>query len=206
VKAVDNREHERPRIHVTDKRGAPREKVPPREGDDLEAADADRVAKDVDEAAKLAEERMDQLLRLKADFENYRKRVIREQTDLVERASLRIVEKLFPILDDLDRALKAAHGDEAIVRGIEIVKKQLHDVLEAEGLERVEAQGPFDPHEHEAVSSVPGNVAEPTVLEVVRPGYKLKGKTVRPALVHVTVPEATPERSGGAERPREGTE
>jgi molecular chaperone GrpE len=173
-----------PKIHITDKRGAPREEVPPRE-------DEQRVEQDFEEATKLAEERMDQLLRLKADFENYRKRVIREQTELVERASLRIVEKLFPILDDLDRALDAAKGDESIVRGIEIVKKQLHDVLAQEGLERVEAEGAFDPNHHEAVSSIPGDVSEPTVLEVVRPGYKLKGKTVRPALVHVTVPEGS---------------
>jgi len=191
---VDRRDNDKPRIHVTDKRGAPRSEVPPRETDEA----AERVEKDVDEAAKLAEERMDQLLRLKADFENYRKRVIREQTELVERASVRIVEKLFPILDDLDRALDAAQGNEAIVRGVELVKKQLQQILEEEGLERVEAKGAFDPHEHEAVSSIPGDVLEPTVLEVVRPGYKLKGKTVRPALVHVTVP-ATPERSGGAE-------
>lgn len=185
-----------PRIHVTDKRGAPRPPrseaegeigAPQRESDEA----AQQVEQDVDEAAKLAEERMDQLLRLKADFENYRKRVIREQTELVERASLRIVEKLFPVLDDLDRALDAAEGNESIVRGIELVKKQLNDVLAQEGLERVEAEGAFDPHEHEAVSSIPGDVAEPTVLEVVRPGYKLKGKTVRPALVHVTVPEGS---------------
>jgi len=172
-----------PRIHITDKRGASPDA--PREADEV-------VEDNVDEAAKLAEERLDQLLRLKADFENFRKRVIREQTELIERASLHIVEKLFPVLDDLDRALDAAKGDEGIVRGIELVKKQLQQVLEDEGLERVEAEGPFDPHEHEAVSSIPGDVSEPTVLEVVRPGYRLKGKTVRPALVHVTVP-------GGAE-------
>jgi molecular chaperone GrpE len=179
VTAVDN---ETPKFNITDRRGVPKEE--PRD-----EPDAEQVEKDVDEAAKLAEERMDQLLRLKADFENYRKRVIREQTELVERASLRMVEKLFPILDDLDRALDAAEGNEAIVRGIEIVKKQLHQVLAEEGLERVEAEGAFDPNHHEAVSSIPGDVDEPTVLEVVRPGYKLKGKTVRPALVHVTVPE-----------------
>ena len=58
------------------------------------------------------------------------------------------------------------------------------------------AQGAFDPHEHEAVSSVPGQVTEPTVLEVVRPGYKLKGKTIRPALVHVQVPQADSKEGG----------
>jgi len=186
---------DKPRIHVTDKRGAPRQEVPPREPRRSEAESDEQAAQlveqDLVEASKLAEERKDQLLRLKADFENYRKRVIREQTELVERASLRMVEKLFPVLDDLDRALDAAKGNDAIVRGIELVKKQLHDVLEQEGLERVEAAGAFDPQEHEAVSSIPGDVSEPTVLEVVRPGYKLKGKTVRPALVHVTVPEGS---------------
>ncbi|MEX0874971.1 MAG: nucleotide exchange factor GrpE [Actinomycetota bacterium] len=182
-----------PRIHVTDKRGE--NKNPPVEPSAPEAP----VAED---PSQLAEERLDQLLRLKADFENYRKRVIREQTDLVDRASLRIVERLLPVLDDLDRALRAAEEHQrldAIVRGIELVQKQLHETLVDEGLERVMAEGPFDPHEHEAVSSMPGDVPEPTVLEVVRPGYKLKGKTIRPALVHVRVPHALPSSEEGSE-------
>jgi molecular chaperone GrpE len=69
------------------------------------------------------------------------------------------------------------------------VFRHLHEVLVDEGLERVEAEGAFDPQEHEAVSSVAGAVDEPTILEVVRPGYKLKGKTIRPALVHVSLPD-----------------
>ena len=180
---------ERPRIRVTDKRlerreeaPAPREPAPPNDAD-------------LDEARTLAEDRLDQLMRLKADFENYRKRVIREQTELVERASLRIVERLLPVIDDLERALGAARDHdpgEAIVRGLELVHRHLHEVLVDEGLERVEAEGAFDPQDHEAVSSVPGDVAEPTILEVVRPGYKLKGRTIRPALVHVSVPELAP--------------
>jgi molecular chaperone GrpE len=174
---------QRPPIRVTDRRqGAPGGEEPSGE-------------KPVDVSAhQLADDRLDQLKRLKADFENYRTRVIREQTDLVERASLRIVERLLPVLDDLERALAAAkthEPSEAIVRGIELVYKHLHEVLVDEGLERVQAEGAFDPQEHEAVSSVPGDVGEPTVLEVVRPGYKLKGKTIRPALVHVSVPEPT---------------
>jgi molecular chaperone GrpE len=141
---------------------------------------------------RLAEDRLDQLMRLKADFENFRKRELREKTELVERASLRIVERLLPVLDDLERALDAAEehkSSDAIVRGVELVRKHLHEVLVDEGLERLEAEGPFDPEHHEAVSSVGGDVAEPTVLEVVRPGYKLRGKTIRPALVHVSVPQ-----------------
>jgi molecular chaperone GrpE len=145
---------------------------------------------------KLADDRLDQLMRLKADFENFRKRELREKTELVERASFRVVERLLPVLDDFDRAIDAIRthtDDDAFVRGLEIVLAQLRGVLEEEGLERVTTQGPFDPHEHEAVSSVPGDVSEPTVLEVVRPGYRLKGKTIRPALVQVAVPEQRPE-------------
>lgn len=181
-------EPQRPRIRVTDKRlersqeaPAPNEPAPPSEG--------------LNEARTLADDRLDQLKRLKADFENYRKRVIREQTELVDRASLRIVERLLPVVDDLERALVAARDHdpgEAIVRGLELVHQHLHEVLVDEGLERVEAEGAFDPQHHEAVSSVPGDVAEPTILEVVRPGYRLKGRTIRPALVHVSVPALAP--------------
>ena len=178
----------RPPIRVHDKR-LQREREP--------AKDApESPAEPQPDPQQLADERLDQLMRLKADFENYRKRVIREQTELVERASLRIVERLLPVLDDLERALDAARKhepSEAIVRGIELVYKHLHDALVEEGLERVAAEGPFDPEEHEAVSSVGGEVSEPTILEIVRPGYKLKGKTIRPALVHVSVPENSEE-------------
>jgi molecular chaperone GrpE len=187
---VTDRRHpeESHRVPIVDKRVAARnggdepEQAPPPAPQDAALA----------EAQQLAEERLDQLKRLKADLENYRKRVIREQTDLVERASLRVVEQLLPVFDDFERAVastRAHTDDEALVRGLEIVLQRLRSVLEAEGLERVEAKGPFDPHEHEAVSSVPADVSEPTILEVVRPGYRLKGRTIRPALVNVAIPE-----------------
>jgi molecular chaperone GrpE len=157
---------------------------------------------DVEALQKLADDRLDQLMRMKADFENFRKRELREKTVLIERASLRIVERLLPVIDDLERALEAAKKHESadsadqLRRGVELVQKHLHEVLVDEGLEKLADGGPFDPQRHEAVSSVPGDVAEPTVLEVVRPGYKLKGKTIRPALVHVSVPEGTPQEGG----------
>lgn len=182
-------EPERPRIRVRDKRLERREESPAPSEPATPSEDASVEERD------LAADRLDQLKRLKADFENYRRRVIREQTELVDRASLRIVERLLPVVDDLERALAAAREHdpgEAIVRGLELVRRHLNDVLVDEGLERVEAEGAFDPQHHEAVSSVPGDVAEPTILEVVRPGYRLKGRTIRPALVHVSVPELAP--------------
>jgi molecular chaperone GrpE len=196
----DAEERARSRIPIVDKR------VVSGEGSDREAdlhgfGSGDAASPDPGSlserpaAERLAADRLDQLLRLKADFENYRKRVIREQTDIVERASLRLVEKLLPVLDDFERGLEAARkeGAENIFRGLELVLTHLRTVLEAEGLERVSVEGSvFDPHQHEAVSSVPGDVDEPTVLEVVRPGYRVKGRTIRPALVHVSTPEETP--------------
>jgi molecular chaperone GrpE len=183
---TDPRTPEEPRrVPVVDKRASKQA------GAGEQPAPEPAATDELGEARKLAEDRLDQLKRLKADFENYRKRVIREQTDLVERASLRIVEQLLPVFDDFERAVSAIRthtDDDALVRGLEIVLERMRGVLEAEGLERVEAQGAFDPHEHEAVSSVPGDVSEPTILEVVRPGYRLRGRTIRPALVHVTMP------------------
>jgi molecular chaperone GrpE len=180
------------RVPVVDKRAIAKEDGA---GEQPAPPVAPQAADELAEAKQLAEDRLDQLLRLKADFENFRKRVIREHTDLVERASLRIVEQLLPVFDDYERAVNALRthtDDDALVRGLEIVLERLRGVLEAEGLERVVAEGAFDPHEHEAVSSVPGDVSEPTILEVVRPGYRLRGKTIRPALVHVTMPSEPP--------------
>lgn len=180
---------DRPKIHIRDKRGVEK-REPATPAPAAPAAGRDHPA--TDELQKLADDRLDQLMRLKADFENFRKRELREKTELIDRASFRIVEQLLPVLDDFDRAIEALRthtDDDALIRGLEIVLTQLRGVLENEGLERVLAEGVFDPHEHEAVASVPGDVVEPTVLEVVRPGYKLKGKTIRPALVQVAMPQ-----------------
>src|SRR5688572_7228504 len=153
---------DRPKIRITDKRGG---EGPPIPTDAPAPSDGPQQAEpSVDELQQLADERLDQLMRLKADFENFRKRELREKTEIVDRASLRIVERLLPVIDDLERALEAARkheGSDAIVRGVELVQKHLHDVLVGEGLERVEAEGPFDPQHHEAVSTIPGDVTEP---------------------------------------------
>lgn len=156
------------------------------------------------EAKRLAEERLDGMKRLKADLENYRRRTIREQTDVVERASRGLVERLLPVLDDFERAIESARstkGAEGLVKGVELVHQSLRETLEAEGLERMDPAGdPFDPHDHEAVSSVPGDVEEATVTEVVRPGYRLKDRTLRPAMVHVTVPGEGEPEAGARDR------
>jgi molecular chaperone GrpE len=125
--------------------------------------------------------------RVQADFENYRKRVLREQTAVVERATEGLVEAILPVLDSFELALGTlADADESVRKGVELVYAELLDVLEKRGLERVETDGkPFDPNLHEAVLQEGGD-GDPVVAETMRTGYRLKGRVLRPAMVKVT--------------------
>ena len=152
------------------------------------------VEADLSELEQLQGERaelLDTLRRVQADFENYRKRVLREQTALVERATERLVEDLLPILDSFDGALgSAAASDspeaEKVRDGVVGIRTQLVTVLEKAGLERIDATGAeFDPNEHEAVMQDDGD-GDPHVAEILRTGYRLKGRVLRPAMVRVT--------------------
>jgi molecular chaperone GrpE len=134
------------------------------------------------------DEWLDTTKRLQADFENYRKRVVREQTALVERASEGLVEQLLPVLDNFELTLQNvdASADEQIRKGVELVYADLIAVLEKNGLERIDALGaPFDPNEHEAVMQEDGD-GEPIVGQVLRTGWKLKGRVLRPSMVKVS--------------------
>jgi molecular chaperone GrpE len=134
------------------------------------------------------DEYLDLLQRTKADFENYRKRALRDQERLVAHAHERLVKELLPILDDLERALEAAerHEEAALVEGVQLVQKSLRKALEKEGLAEIATDGAFDPHVHEAMLTQPGNGAESgSVLEVIQRGYRLGDKVVRPARVIV---------------------
>ncbi len=162
--------------------------------DDEEFANDEREAAAVVESdlAQLETERselVDTLRRVQADFENYRKRVLREQTALVERANERLVEDLLPVLDSFEAAVahaSSAESLEQVVDGVNGIRAQFVGVLENYGFERIEADGAaFDPNEHEAVMQDDGP-SEPRVAETMRTGYRLKGRVVRPAMVRVT--------------------
>jgi molecular chaperone GrpE len=129
---------------------------------------------------------LEDLQRLQAEFENYRKRMMREQTEIAGRAAAGLIERLLPVVDNLDRAL--AHEDES--SGLRLIRKELMDVLAAEGLEEISALGErFDPHLHEAVEShEDATVSDPVCSAVYRSGYRLKGKVLRPAMVGVARP------------------
>jgi molecular chaperone GrpE len=153
-----------------------------------DAAEAAEAADAAEELAALRAERdeyLDHVRRLQADFDNYRKRMLRDQTMYLERATEGLVEQLLPVLDAFELALLNSGTDpERLRKGVELVYSELLGVLEKAGLERIDAQGkPFDPSEHEAVMHVEG--AEPGVVDVVRTGYRLKGRVLRPAMVKV---------------------
>lgn len=158
---------------------------------EAEAEAAAAVESDLSQLAGERAELVDTLRRVQADFENYRKRVLREQTTLVERANERLVEDLLPVLDSFDGALGSLGGSdspevEKVRDGVVGIRTQFATVLERSGLERIEAVGaPFDPNEHEAVMQDDGD-GDPHVAEILRTGYRLKGRVLRPAMVRVT--------------------
>jgi len=148
-----------------------------------------------DELSRLTAERdeyLAHLQRTQAEFDNYRKRMLRDQTAHLERATAGLIEQLLPVLDAFELALGSAGpiateaGAERLRKGVELVYGELLGALEKAGLERIEALGkPFDPEEHEAVMHVEGEGGEPGVRDVVRAGYRLKGRVLRPAMVKV---------------------
>ncbi len=130
----------------------------------------------------------DSYLRLAADFDNYRKRVAREQVELTSRANERILNELLPVLDDLERALEAAaeHEEAKLEEGVRLVHRSLLGLVERHGLSEIETEGAFDPHVHEALLTQPAESAEEgSVLQVLQKGYRLGDKVLRPARVIV---------------------
>jgi molecular chaperone GrpE len=141
-------------------------------------------------AAALERERdeyLDSLQRLKAEFDNYRKRSAREQESLVARAHERLVKELLPVLDDLERALEAAteHEEAKLEEGVRLVHRALSDILTREGLAEIDTDGPFDPHVHEALLAQPAEAESGSVVEVLQKGYRLGDRVLRPARVVV---------------------
>jgi molecular chaperone GrpE len=132
----------------------------------------------------------DRLLRKTAEFDNYRKRTERDRQALTEAAAASIIEELLPLMDDLERALKAeasSEGAEAYRRGVELIHKRLGEILRKRGVRAIEAVGAdFDPHYHQAVSYEPAEGRrEGEVIEEFRRGYMLGDRLLRPSMVKV---------------------
>jgi molecular chaperone GrpE len=143
---------------------------------------------DLSSVTRERDEYLDALQRLKAEFDNYRKRVARDQQELAARAHERLVKELVPILDDLERALEAVsqHEEARLEEGVRLVHRSLGDLLTREGLTEVETAGKFDPHTQEALLSQPSDEEEGSVIQVLQKGYKLGDRVVRPARVVIS--------------------
>ena len=161
-----------------------------------------------DRTAELEQERddyLDALQRLKAEFDNFRKRTAREHEAMSARANEALLRELLPILDDLERALEAAEehrarsatgqspvartqnpGEAKLEDGVRFVHRALTDTARRHGLEEIETDGAFDPHVHEALLAQPADDAEPgSVVQVLQKGYRLGDRVLRPARVVV---------------------
>jgi molecular chaperone GrpE len=147
---------------------------------------------ELEERVALLEKERDEYLadlqRVAADFENYRKRVARDQENLVARAHERLVKELLPVLDDLERALEAAaeHEEAKLEEGVRLVHRELEEALAKEGLVEIETNGKFDPHKHEALLTQPSDEDEGAIIEVLQKGYRLGDRVLRPARVVIS--------------------
>jgi molecular chaperone GrpE len=143
---------------------------------------------DAADIKKQRDEYYDRLLRKTAEFDNYRKRIDRERQQLSESAAADLLQELLPLVDDLERALRAEGGDaDAIRKGVELIHKQLVETLRKRGVRPIESLGAdFDPHYHMAVAHDPANGRrEGEVIEEFRRGYMLGDRLLRPAMVKV---------------------
>ena len=167
------------------------ETAPPREGADATGtATAGDAAADVPALQRERDDYYDRLLRKTAEFDNYRKRIDRERQQLAESAASDLIEDLLPLVDDLERALKAQLGEagaDAYRRGVELILKQLVELLRKRGVKPIEALGAdFDPHYHQAVAYEPAEGRrDGEVIEEFRRGYMLGDRLLRPAMVKV---------------------
>ena len=147
-------------------------------------------AEETKETVKEDEAVLERMIRLQADFENFKKRSQKEKTEIYQYAAESFATKLLPVMDNLERAESSLTdvNEEAksIVDGLQMVFKQLKDILKEEGLEEVSCDGQFDPNLHHGVAVGEDDEKEDqAILEVFQKGYSFKGKVIRPAMVKV---------------------
>lgn len=167
----------------------PQEEATEASSDDASSDDAD--SPEVAELRKQVEEHQQRLLRVQADYDNFRRRTRLEKEDYLKYASADLIEKLLPVLDNFDRALAAGQNGndhDALFKGIDMIYRQFQGVLEDAGLSAMDAKGQaFNPEFHEAVMKEESDEHEEgIVLEELQKGYMFKDKVLRPAMVKVS--------------------
>jgi molecular chaperone GrpE len=155
-----------------------------------EASASETWQQELEAAKAQAAEYLDGWQRARADFANYKKRMEREQAEAYQYASGRIIARYLDVLDDFERAMKdqPTEGEAAQwAEGVALIHRKLQNILEAEGVTRIEAEGqPFDPNLHEAATHEDSDDhAAGHVIDVLRQGYKLGDRVIRPAMVRV---------------------
>lgn len=158
-----------------------------------EASEAEAAAEDARyaELQKQLEEGQQRYLRAQADFDNFRRRTMKEKEELAQYASMKLISQLLPVVDNFERAIAAAGANsdyESLAKGVDMIFRQVIQTLEAEGLTPIEAVGqPFNPEFHQAIMQVESDEHEEgVVVEEVQKGYMLKDKVLRPAMVKVS--------------------
>ncbi len=149
--------------------------------------ESEALRRQLEEAEAQASEFKDNWMRSQAEFQNYRKRVDRDNDLMKVAMKGDIIKKVLPVLDDLERALQNRPAGDAWASGIELVARKFQTLLDTEGVKKIEAQGAeFDPNYHEAISHEPSEEVESgRVIEVVQNGYMIGERVIRPALVRV---------------------
>ena len=158
----------------------------PPEPSELEQAVAER-----DRVLAEKQEMFETLQRAQAEFENTRKRLLKEQSDIREYAAMSTIDELLPIVDDFERAIAVPGIDDDLRKGLELIHNRIVDVFRKAGLEPVDAEGHFDPNLHQAVDrgEAESDDDDQRILEVYRSGYRFKERLLRPAMVKVAVKE-----------------
>ena len=151
------------------------------------SVEVEALSRQLEEAQTKLAESLDSWQRSLADFQNYKKRV--ERDNEMVKASMKgdLIKKVLPVLDDLERALQNRPAEDAWANGIELIARKFQNLLDVEGVKRIDAKGTaFDPAFHEAISHEPSNEVEGGhVIEVVQNGYMIGERVIRPALVRV---------------------
>jgi molecular chaperone GrpE len=189
--AIDKEQNQTVQMEENGEQKGAHESLPPADSQELAQESQGGVSRQ--EYERVSQERdalLDRLARLQAEFENYRKRNAREQAEFREYAVADAVKNFLPILDNFDLALrsqKSESADPALRSGIELIRKQMDDVLSRLGVQVVAAQGStFDPRVHEAIEMVESaDHADHEVIDELQRGYKLKDRLLRPAMVRV---------------------
>ena len=151
------------------------------------ADEKEEVKKQLEEKNQKIEELTDTLKRLQAEFENYKKWNAKEKTEFVKYAHADIIEKMLPVLDSFEMALKHTNEPQKFINGMKLIYAQLHSALEAEGLRLIKTDGEkFDPYKHEVLMKEESDKPEGTILEEFQKGYMLNDKVLRFSKVKVS--------------------